>query len=566
MKMWLKNVMILLLFCYACLSTCKGKVFFESKNFFNVLRWDPVEPDFPGQDVLYSVRNGIYGEEQTEIEQCQNISAVFCNLTEETKFVHDTQYVAQVYRNGKFLGSTIRFKPLTHTTLGPPILKKLTSESTLSIHVTLPSGPNGVSIADIIINGRKSSSKTVFLYTLTITQPKLDAHVSENTNGSFVLDLKQQGEYCGNVVYRPSPEWGRKESEKADFCVTLRHNPVHWILVGVGIVAGLIMLSAVCICTYVNGGKPKSTLQALEVQKATTGVMKFPDKNLIISELKVNSQIKLTSSVSEGYSSQGILAVAWSDSTGSSVSTGGDMAMPNSENTSAQASESYGAVVVHAPEERNRDFQANSEEGAVSDPLLSSNRTNWNLKILPGAPTFPDVESGESSPDRTLMLQTMRDQDGQLMLHIIGDCASPVSTERKPLLLDLIHCKDDPSFQNSDTSEWSDSGCEDSSITSPTQPYCNSNYIPTQPGGVYVQQQSQGRLTHDATLEPSYMPNWILSSRPDCKSTETCEDTRTYYLRSCAGLPTEEGHEDDDSSERVESLFALGKWGIQIQD
>lgn len=40
----------------ASLLTCDGRVYFVSKNFYNILHWDPVEPAFPGEKVLYSVR------------------------------------------------------------------------------------------------------------------------------------------------------------------------------------------------------------------------------------------------------------------------------------------------------------------------------------------------------------------------------------------------------------------------------------------------------------------------------------------------------------------------------
>lgn len=39
----------------ACLSTGNGSVKFVSKNFYNVLHWDPVEPAVPGEKVLYTV-------------------------------------------------------------------------------------------------------------------------------------------------------------------------------------------------------------------------------------------------------------------------------------------------------------------------------------------------------------------------------------------------------------------------------------------------------------------------------------------------------------------------------
>lgn len=36
--------------------TLTGKVYFDSINFNNVLRWEPVESASPGEEVLYSVQ------------------------------------------------------------------------------------------------------------------------------------------------------------------------------------------------------------------------------------------------------------------------------------------------------------------------------------------------------------------------------------------------------------------------------------------------------------------------------------------------------------------------------
>lgn len=45
--------------------------------------------------------------------------------------------------------------------------------------------------------------------------------VNETTTGRFAINLKNNQEYCGYVVYKTSSEWGRSESENASFCVTL---------------------------------------------------------------------------------------------------------------------------------------------------------------------------------------------------------------------------------------------------------------------------------------------------------------------------------------------------------
>lgn len=156
-------------------------------------------------------------------EGCQNITALSCNLTAETPSLYDVHYRAQVYGNGRFHGRTNSFKPLAdsknlyahscissfhpsqiyHTAtfihssffasvaiLGPPTLFTYTTVSSLHVNVSLPLGPNGVSVADIIVHSKNGPSKAVPIYTLKITHPKWAIQVSLHLNNRI---------YCTNV-------------------------------------------------------------------------------------------------------------------------------------------------------------------------------------------------------------------------------------------------------------------------------------------------------------------------------------------------------------------------------
>ncbi|KAM4567537.1 interferon lambda receptor 1 isoform 1-T2 [Fundulus diaphanus] len=266
--MWSVHVVTLLLFCYACLSTGNDGVRFVSKNFYNVLHWDHVEPTFPGQKVLYSVQYWRDDEKQYWIKhECQNISHLSCDLTAETPSVYDVHYRAKVMVNGSCLDVTTFFIPFRDTVLGPPLLSLHTTASTLQVNVTLPQGPNGVSIADIIASSKKGSLKVVPEYTLKITHPQWAAQVIKSTTGHFNVNLKyNQSVYCGDVVYIPTPEWGRSVSENASFCVTLPDDPripLLWPLLGVAVLAAIVIISAVCTCNYVKGEKHRSMPEVL---------------------------------------------------------------------------------------------------------------------------------------------------------------------------------------------------------------------------------------------------------------------------------------------------------------
>lgn len=137
-------------------------------------------------------------------EACQNIPALSCDLTADTPSVHDVHYSARVFVNGRLHGKTdTRFTPIAHSknphsrffparraplaevlillcllaTLGPPILSTRTTVSSLHVNVTLPRGPGGVSVADIIATSKNRPIRNVIVYVLRITHPEWAAQV-----------------------------------------------------------------------------------------------------------------------------------------------------------------------------------------------------------------------------------------------------------------------------------------------------------------------------------------------------------------------------------------------------
>nr|XP_033958116.1 interferon lambda receptor 1 [Pseudochaenichthys georgianus] len=404
--MWSLDVIILLLFCYASLLTCDGRVYFVSKNFYNILHWDPVEPAFPGEKVLYSVR--YWSDEDDQIVQikkeCQNISDRFCDLTGETPSVYDVHYRAQVFSNA---------------ILGPPILFTHTTVSSLHVNVTLPLGPNGNSVEDIIIKSKKGPEEVQIHYTLDIIKPKWAAQVNITTTGRFVINLKNnQTEYCGNVFYTPSTE-GRLKSENATFCVTLPDDPLMllpWLLVSAALLTTIIIVSVVYMCNYVKAGKEKSKLLASTFSPPHR-VLPSPDRNIVISkpEIYVQSEPTVYSTVRVetnrpvagpgGYSPQD---VPWQDSDCSSVETSADSVTSKHENTGGQSSESYGVVAVHVPAAQNEDFQqATNDKRKTSNVQLSSSGERLRLTNYPWTRTGlkkEEEDMGEEEVSRPILL------------------------------------------------------------------------------------------------------------------------------------------------------------------
>uniref|UniRef100_A0A3P9H4U7 Fibronectin type-III domain-containing protein n=1 Tax=Oryzias latipes TaxID=8090 RepID=A0A3P9H4U7_ORYLA len=511
--MWNIDVMKLLLLCYACVPAGNGQVYFVSRNFYNVLHWEPVKPSFPGEEVLYSVQylrddEVLYRKKM----ECQNIAYLSCNLTAETPSLHDVRYRAKVFVNGSTIGITTKFMPLRDTVLGPPILSTHASKSALHVKVALPKGPNGVSTGDIITQSKTGFSRVTVLYILKITHPEWAAREMKNTTREFKIKLKNNITYCGYVVYNKSPEIGHA-SQNATFCVTLPEDPVvlwPWLLLSVAVVSGVAIILAVSMCNYVKGGKTKTMPQTLVHSSAPQKVQHYPDKNLIISKVEVNhpsdcgDQAKLHVPSVGGYSPQRISSNLFQGSANSSVG-------PNLAETTAQSAEIYGAVAAQVEPEKSDDFyQPGTEESAPEHSLLFRSRMSKRSRDKGGALQFTDMEA---SGNNQLVLDTVRNDNGQLVLSSLefqfqtdcDDAGSLVNPETKPLLPYLIQCQDGASLeslQSIESSEGLDSGCEISTVNTPTSPYCNTHYTPD----LSYFQRCQTTCT---VFESRYKQNWM---------------------------------------------------------
>ncbi|XP_041650200.1 uncharacterized protein LOC121514168 [Cheilinus undulatus] len=604
MKMWSMKIIILLLFCYTCLSTenptaCQSPdnqtVYFESRNFHNILCWVPFKPEVPGQKVVYSVQYWSYGEKfsKKQAKECQNITALSCDLSAETPSHHDNQYLAKVYANGHIHGcTTTRFTPLKQTIFGPPSLSIHTTVSSLHVNVTLPMGPNGESIADIITKSRGENYQTVIAYEIQITKPEWAAKVNHSKTGRFIINFKNtQTEYCGYVIYMPSVEWGRSKSEKAPFCAKLQNDSLKilpWLLVSAALLMAIIIISVAFISYYVKGGKGKKTPKTLVISSHTDPrVLKPLDGNLHISKPEFNTQSertvyatiqvkpKVPSVGTGGYSPQDIPCPTWLDSAESSEGTGARSPTPDPVDTSAQSSEIYSVVAVHVPAEENEDNQ----HGIIKNTLSPSGEKWDKCKMSPELTThvvapLPDEDSCEGSAAMPLLLHTVRDSNGQLMLPSL-DFKLQSSTggrERRPLLSDLIDSnKEGPSLaslQSFDSSEWSDSGCDDSTLNTPIHPYCNTNYSPSQPVVPYLQHGCQSMPFGNATSESGYKQNWMPEIPLGIPSKDSCEYRRTENLWTWKDSHTEEDAEGDDGQGQKERSreIPLESWGIQIPE
>ncbi|XP_054636628.1 interferon lambda receptor 1 isoform X2 [Dunckerocampus dactyliophorus] len=505
--------------------------------------------------------------------ECQNITALSCNLTAETPSVPHVQYQAAVYANGRFHGLTTRLNPIAHTIFGKPILSMNTMSSSLYIRVTLPLGPNGTSVEDIIKSSKNGPITPLIEYTLNITSPRWAAQVHYNNSGNFVVDFHGKTKYCGYVVYKPSHEWGRPESEMADFCETPAYDPseiLPWSLMGVALLAALVMMSVGALCFYVKGGNGRKLPRSLEIYAPTTlpKVEHPPDMSVTILKAKVCTQSehvyldKCTSirpkpngpSIGTGaYSPQDNTCQPWLGSTGFSA------ARPNHQDVSSQSSVIYSSVAIAVPTEEKElpgVFLGESE-----GPLRSSD-----------SQSAPNAEVWDSNPVGQLLLHTVQDINGQLqlpslMLQLESNTVAHPDPEGKPLLSDLlVSTEDGSSFTFLQRSESSDSGCEDGTLNTPTlQDWDRAHFStnPTPPLGFFL---DKNITSSGVNPQSGYKQNWMPSFPFGSPCNDDLYDTMSNPSGTFVAHPKEMVDGALDKDKGSEEGIYLGGWGLKIQE
>lgn len=299
------------------------------------------------------------------------------------------------------------------------------------------------------------------------------------------------------------------------------------------------------------------------ISKTPTKVLQPQNDTISISELTVYPQkAKRDPASLGGYCTQDIPCEIWEDY---SV----DTAAP--EDSSTQSSVSYSGVVVHEP---------NKGQGAFTDSGLNDKLAFLGVECGGdhGLTSLMASHTGspssvrdrlDSDPSRPLLLHTVRDSGGNLVLPCPFQFqSSTADLQRRPLLSDLLDSKmDQPSSLNSDDTEFSE--C-DATMATPTQMYCNSNYPQFRGGIPNVHQENFNSSSIDGTSESCYKQNWIPEVNVETVSMHSDCDTRTnVYARSWAGLKNEESEPEEDSAELKRFQLSkpfLGHWVIQIQD
>lgn len=310
----------------------------------------------------------------------------------------------------------------------------------------------------------------------------------------------------------------------------------------------------------------------LQLQNEATGISELVVSlgNVERDTAAIHRKQSVPSASLGGYSPQDIPCQIWEYS-----STDTTVLCPTSDtkDNSAQSSVSYGAVVVHDPTE---------DQGAIKNPRISnrqnllleecgSNHAITSVSALHTGSPLSVQDNLDSDPSRPLLLHTVRDSNGNLVLPFpsFQFQSSSADLQRRPPHSDLI---DSTMGQTSLLSllilDGTESDCDDGIVTSPTQTYCNSHYHHTHVGIPSPHQVNLNSSPTDGTAESCYMQNWIPEVNVETVSMHSNFDL-TDYPCTWNGLKREQVETEEDEKE-PESFplreHFLGNWAIHVQD
>ncbi|KAG8510891.1 Interleukin-22 receptor subunit alpha-2, partial [Galemys pyrenaicus] len=121
------------------------KVHFQSRNFYNILRWQPGQACSSKNGSLYFVQYKMYGEKEWKRkENCWGIQDLFCDLTNEMSNIQEPYY-ARVMTSSAGVNSgwamTNRFIPWWETRIDPPVINITQVNRSLLVILHAPSLP-----------------------------------------------------------------------------------------------------------------------------------------------------------------------------------------------------------------------------------------------------------------------------------------------------------------------------------------------------------------------------------------------------------------------------------------
>ncbi|KAL1770442.1 interleukin-22 receptor subunit alpha-2, partial [Sigmodon hispidus] len=182
------------------------KVQFQSRNFHNILCWQPRSP-LTGSGSVYFVQYKMYGQREWKNKtECWGTTALFCDLTNETLDLYEPYYgrVMTAWAGSYSAWSrTPRFIPWWETKLDPPVVTTIQVNASLLLILCAPEFPYRNQ------NGRNTSMENYYdlVYRVFITNNSLEKErkVYEGTQRMVQIQgLALHSTYCVVAeIYQP---------------------------------------------------------------------------------------------------------------------------------------------------------------------------------------------------------------------------------------------------------------------------------------------------------------------------------------------------------------------------
>lgn len=237
----------------------------------------------------------------------------------------------------------------------------------------------------------------------------------------------------------------------------------------------------------------------------------------------------------------------------------------NGLDVSGQSSDTYGAVAAQMPAEEAEDRETCTVSLVTGRDSRGENGNSPQSMSPSDAPT-PHLDESDGNPAAPLLLSTVRDDNGQLVLPSLASLLQCSTGDAlSPLLSDIDGKKPGPSLstvQSFDHSEWSDSGCDDSSVTTPTLEFCNTHYAAAQPTVSHYSPQQSLNTESNTGYKQNWMPE-ILHGGGDDHSFENSKINNHWTWTE----PGKQDHEENtDRGETQSTQIPLENWMVQIHD
>ncbi|XP_062841236.1 interferon lambda receptor 1 [Trichomycterus rosablanca] len=494
----------LLFFCssgFRCRGCDRTRVYFESRNFYSVLRWDEVE--LPGQDVRYSVTYHEYGNNSQPHLECQNISEPSCDLSSVMTNIH-MRYFAKVLVGGVCFGQYVGFVPFEKTVLGAPDVTVTAAESSLGVTLAPPVGPQNRSMSEITCwESCPRDSRPSIVYIVHFTQPEFQSgRVYKNTSGVITVNhVKKGAMYCGVAMYQLAHPVAKRLSENATFCLTLPGMTWIRLVLGVSAAVALVVLGGVGLVMCQQYVTRKRNLPKALIISKTRSPNFSPAPKVQISDLTVSTEpplnkdmdtpvLRKAAALTQGsYAAQDCRAQDWRDHSYTNQHVAPIKPGDRTSDSCTSYSMVVGVMVPQDPEEFDSGLGRSLSPGADSSP----------------GDAFQDLGDARSELERSV-LPVSRGADGRLefsslvfqpLLPGVSPTTPPVTastpaSETAPLLTDLL-------FRD-------DSGCAEQDLGPDyTRAYLPNRVPCFKPAPVGVA----------TDLSSNYRQNWVPGILPD---------------------------------------------------